>query len=150
MTALSMTPLFRHSVGFDRFNQLFDSLGKLEDTSPSYPPYNIEKTGEDSYAITMAVAGFGEQDISLVQEGDTLTVRGKIEKAEDEKGREYLYKGIATRSFERRFSLADHVKVVAANLENGLLSVTLQREVPEAAKPRMIAINGGNAKRLKG
>lgn len=150
MTALSMTPLFRHSVGFDKFNQLFDSLGKLEDTAPSYPPYNIEKTGEDSYAITMAVAGFGEQDISLVQEGDTLTVRGKIEKVEDEKGREYLYKGIATRSFERRFSLADHVKVVSANLENGLLSVTLQREVPEASKPRMIAINGGSAKRIKG
>lgn len=149
MTTLSMTPLFRHSVGFDRFNQLFDSLAKLEDTTPSYPPYNIEKTGEDDYTITMAVAGFSDADISLVQEGDTLTVRGKIEKGGDEKTREFLYKGIATRSFERRFSLADHVKVVEASLANGLLSIALKREVPEAAKPRMIAVNGQSAKRLK-
>jgi len=149
MSNLTMTPLFRHSVGFDRFNQLFDSLAKLDDTAPSYPPYNIEKTGEDDYAITMAVAGFSEKDITLVQEGDTLTVRGKIEKTEDEgKGREFLYKGIATRSFERRFSLADHVKVVDAALVNGLLEISLKREIPEAAKPRMIAIKG-DAKRLK-
>ncbi len=153
MTNLTMTPLFRHSVGFDRFNQLFDTLGKLDDTAPSYPPYNIEKLGEDDYSITMAVAGFSDADLSIVQEGDTLTVRGKIEKSEENGSRHYLHKGIATRSFERKFSLADHVKVLGAKLEHGLLVVELKREVPETAKPKMIAINtqvtGKNGKLLK-
>lgn len=149
MTAL-MNPLFRHTVGFDRFNQLFDTLSKLDDGAPSYPPYNIEKHGEDEYSITMAVAGFGEADLSLVAEGDTLTVRGKIEKTEQDEGRSYLHKGIATRSFERKFSLADHVKVVGADLQNGLLVISLQREVPEAAKPRMIEIGtAGTGKKGK-
>lgn len=140
MTTLMTSPLFRHTVGFDRFNQLFDTLSKLDDGAPSYPPYNIEKTGEDDYSITMAVAGFSEADLSLVTENDTLTVRGKIEKTEEQAQRTFLHKGIATRSFERKFSLADHVKVVAARLENGLLVIDLKREVPEAAKPKMIPI----------
>ncbi len=147
MTNLSLNPLFRHTVGFDRFNQLFDTLGKLDDGAPSYPPYNIEKHGEDEYSITMAVAGFADADLSLVAEGDTLTVRGKIEKTEQEPARTFLHKGIATRSFERKFSLADHVKVVGAELQNGLLVIALKREVPETAKPRMIEI--GAAKKSK-
>lgn len=150
MTSFTMTPLFRHTVGFDRFNQLFDSLSKLDDGAPAYPPYNIEKTGEDDYSITMAVAGFSEADLSLVTENDTLTVRGKIEKSDANEQRHYLHKGIATRSFERKFSLADHVKVMGARLENGLLVIDMKREVPEAAKPKMIAIaTGKNGKLLK-
>lgn len=150
MTTFMTSPLFRHTVGFDRFNQLFDTLSKLDDGAPSYPPYNIEKTGEDSYSITMAVAGFSDADLSLVTENDTLTVRGKIEKSEGQVPRTFLHKGIATRSFERKFSLADHVKVVAAQLENGLLSIELAREVPEAAKPKMIPIaSEKNGKLLK-
>lgn len=139
-TAYALSPLFRHSVGFDRFNQLFDSLSKLDDNAASYPPYNIEKTGEDTYAITMAIAGFGEKDLAITQEGETLSVRGKIEKEANEQERQFLYKGIATRSFERKFSLADHVKVETARLENGLLVIDLKREVPEEAKPRQIKI----------
>lgn len=150
MTNFTMTPLFRNSVGFDRFNQLFETLGKLDDGAPTYPPYNIEKTGEDHYSITMAVAGFSEADLSLVTENDTLTVRGKIEKTEANEARHFLHKGIATRSFERKFSLADHVKVLGARLENGLLIVDLQREIPETAKPKMIEIStSGNGTLLK-
>lgn len=149
MNTLALTPLLRHSVGFDRFNQLFDTLTKAEESAPSYPPYNIEKTGEDSYIVTLAVAGFSEDDLTITQEGDALTVRGRIEKKSSEAQSEYLHKGIATRSFERTFSLADHVKVLGAELENGLLQVTLQREIPEAKKPRSIAINGSEkAKRI--
>lgn len=150
-TAFALSPLFRHTVGFDRFNQLFDTLAKLEDNgAPSYPPYNIEKLGEDDYTITMAVAGFTDADLSIVAEGDTLTVRGKIERSEESEARQFLHKGIATRSFERKFSLADHVKILGARLEHGLLIIELKREVPEAAKPKMIAISTtANGKLLK-
>jgi molecular chaperone IbpA len=147
-TAYALSPLFRHTVGFDRFNQLFDTLSKVEDNAASYPPYNIEKTGEDTYAITMAIAGFGEKDLTITQEGDALSVRGKIEKEASEQERHYLYKGIATRSFERKFSLADHVKVGSARVENGLLVIDLKREVPEEAKPRQIKIVSAKGSKL--
>lgn len=143
MSHYSLTPLLRHSIGFDRFNQLFDAMTKVDETAPTYPPYNIEKIDAHDYRITMAVAGFAERDLNLVQEGDTLTVRGKIETVEkrtDEK--RFLHKGIATRSFERKFNLADHVRVTSANLENGLLVIDLKQEIPETAKPRMIEIGG--------
>ncbi len=140
--AFSLTPLFRSTVGFDRFNDLFESVFKGEDLANGYPPYNIEKHGENNYTITMAVAGFKDGDINITSEGNTLSVVGKAQAKTDDKETTYLYKGIANRSFERKFSLADHVKVKDASLEDGLLKVSLEREIPEAFKPRSIPVNG--------
>ena len=140
MNTYSLTPLLRHAVGFDHFDRLVDNLNKIDESTLSYPPYNIEKAGENDYLITIAVAGFAEEDLSLVQERDILTVRGKIQNPEQNEQREYLHKGIATRAFERKFNLAEHVRVISANLEHGLLQIHLEREVPEAAKPRTIEI----------
>ena len=137
MNTYDFSPFFRSTVGFDRLARLLDATTR-GDNSPSYPPYNIEKTGEDAYRITMAVAGFGEQDIDIVANGSALTITGKAKQADDN-GR-FLYRGIAGRAFERRFELADYVKVTGARLENGLLHVDLQREVPEAMKPRTIRV----------
>ncbi len=141
LTPFDLTPLFRSSVGFDSLSRLVDSALKLDETAPSYPPYNIEKRSEDSYRITMAVAGFAQSDLTITAQENALIIQGKQDK-EAEKN-EYLHRGIAARAFERRFQLADHIKVGAAKLENGLLHIELTREVPEAAKPRMIAIDGG-------
>lgn len=149
MNTLALSPLFRHSVGFDHLDRVFDRVFSSESASPSYPPYNIEKLGEDSYRITMAVAGFKQQDLSIVAHGDTLTVSGKIQEKEEGEGVSYLHRGIATRAFERRFTLADYVKVESASLEDGLLRISLLREIPEAAKPKIINIqNGGGAKEV--
>jgi molecular chaperone IbpA len=137
------SPLFRSTIGFDRLNHLFDQA--LVDDGVNYPPYNIEKTGDDAYRITMAVAGFGEDDINIVAQENTLVVSGKAKNADDEKT-EYLHRGIAGRAFERRFQLADHIKVVGAQLVNGLLHVELVREVPEAKRPRSIKIESSAAK----
>jgi molecular chaperone IbpA len=142
MNTLSLTPLFRQSVGFDRFNDLFEAALRGEDTATAYPPYNIEKHGEDHYAIVMAVAGFREEDINLVVQQNRLTVSGRIAEKADEQQVSYLHRGIAARAFERNFSLADHVKVVGAALKDGLLRISLERIVPEEEKPRMIPING--------
>ena len=140
MTTFDFTPLFRSTVGFDRLTRLLES--RL-DESNGYPPYNIEQVGEDSYKIVMAVAGFGEGDLTVTQQANTLLISGKQEKpAEDKK---YLYRGIAARAFERRLELADHIKVTGATLANGVLSIDLVREVPEAMKPRQIKIGGGNS-----
>jgi len=139
MRTIDFSPLFRHSVGFDRMQQMLDSALQ-HDNSNAYPPYNIEQTGEDGYRITMAVAGFGPEDLDVTVTENTLVVTGKIERAEDD-GKTYLHRGIAGRAFERRFELADHIKVVDADLVNGLLQIELQREVPEEKKPRTIAIN---------
>jgi molecular chaperone IbpA len=136
-----LTPLFRSTVGFDRMGSLLDSAFNAE--APSYPPYNIEKLDEDAYRVTMAVAGFAREDLDIVQDNNSLTVKGEQAKSED--GPQYLHRGIATRAFERRFELADHVNVVDARLENGLLVVELKREVPEELKPRKIAIGAANA-----
>ncbi|NKB57224.1 MAG: Hsp20 family protein [Alphaproteobacteria bacterium] len=140
MRTFDMTPLFRNSVGFDRMARLLD--GVAGDQVPTYPPYNIERVGEEAYRITMAVAGFGEADIDVQVKENQLTITGRVEKSEDEaKDKQFLHRGIAERAFERRFNLADHIKVAGADLVNGLLHVDLVREVPEAMKPRTIAIN---------
>jgi len=139
MQTLSLTPLFRSTVGFDRFNDLFESLMDNDDGSSSYPPYNIEKRGEDRYGITMAVAGFTEKDLNITFHSDRITVSGRKEERND--GVEYLYHGIASRAFERTFRLADHMKVTGAELKDGLLRIELVREIPEEQKPRMIQIN---------
>lgn len=133
------SPLYRSTVGFDRLFNLLDTMGQPEQ-APSYPPYNIERTGENEYRISMAVAGFGEDELSIEAHANVLTVKG--EKADDEadEGHEYLYRGIAKRAFERRFQLADHMEVRGAVLKNGLLHVELLRNIPEAMKPRRIAI----------
>jgi len=145
MSSFDFSPLFRSTIGFDRLSRMLDQ--SLVDDGSSYPPYNIEKTGEDAYRITMAVAGFGEDDINIVAQENMLVVAGKA-KPVDEKA-QFLYRGIAGRAFERRFQLADHIKVNGASLVNGLLHVDLVREVPEAKRPRQIKIEAGAAKTLE-
>jgi molecular chaperone IbpA len=136
MATLDFTPLFRSSIGFDQLQGLLSDA--LEREESGYPPYNIEKVGEDRYRIVMAVAGFGHNDISIVQEQNLLTVHGRLKDAER---KTYLHRGIATRPFERRFDLADYVEVTAATLDDGLLVIELKRELPEELKPRSIPIN---------
>lgn len=145
MTTFDFTPLYRTSVGFDRLASLMSSANR-QDQGNSYPPYNIRTMGENHYQITMAIAGFAEDDLDITTEHNHLVITGKRAEEAEEKG-EYLHRGIATRSFERRFNLADHVKVVAASLENGLLHIELEREIPEEMKPRTIKI-GQPATRL--
>jgi molecular chaperone IbpA len=137
MNAFDFAPLFRTAIGFDRLARMVDAA---QQPDVSYPPYNIEKTGDDSYRLTMAVAGFGPDDIELIAKDNTLVVAGRV-KAEATKA-EVLYRGIAGRAFERKFVLADHVVVDGADLQNGLLHVALKRVVPESLKPRRIAIGG--------
>ena len=137
MTAYDISPLLRSAIGFDRLARLA-SMPELAAT-PSYPPYNIEMTGEDTYRLTLAVAGFGPDDIEIVAQDGKLVLTGKVASSGDA-GVRYLHRGIAGRSFERRFELADHLVVEGAGLENGLLSIELRRVVPEAMKPRRIQI----------
>jgi molecular chaperone IbpA len=138
MTTLNLNPLFRTAIGFDRLARMLDSAQAAD---VSYPPYNIERTGEDSYRLTMAVAGFGPDDIELTVKDNALFVTGRVTQAGNG---EVLYRGIAGRPFERRFVLADHIVVEGADLRNGLLHVALKRVVPEALKPRRIAIGAGS------
>jgi len=140
MTTFDFAPLFRTAIGFDRLARLMDTAASAAE-APSYPPYNIEKTGEDSYRLTMAVAGFRPDELDMVVKDNTLVVSGKV--ANDSQKGEVLYRGIAGRAFERRFVLADHIVVDGADLQNGLLHVGLKRVVPEALKPRRIAIGSG-------
>lgn len=142
MRHLDLTPLYKSTIGFDRLASMFDSMASLDSDAPSYPPYNIERLGETEYRISMAVAGFSENDINIEVKENALTIRGEQTKSEDQG--EYLHRGIATRAFERRFQLADHVEVKGAKLENGLLHVDLVREIPEAMKPRTIEITSGS------
>ena len=146
MTAYDFAPLFRTAIGFDRLARLMDTAAAAPEAS-SYPPYNIEKTGEDTYRLTMAVAGFRPEELELVVKENTLVISGKVS-SEGQKG-EVLYRGIAGRAFERRFVLADHIVVDGADLQNGLLHVELVREVPEAQKPRTIAIKTGSQKTIE-
>ncbi|GAM71111.1 16 kDa heat shock protein B [Vibrio sp. JCM 19236] len=140
MRTVDFTPLYRNAIGFDRlFNMMEASSAK--NSSGGYPPYNIEQQDENKYRITMAVAGFAEEQLDITQKENVLIVRGE-RKAEE--GKSYIYQGIAERDFERKFQLADYVKVIGATMENGLLHVDLEREIPEAMKPRKIAINGSN------
>ena len=141
MDRFDFSPLFRSTIGFDRLTRLVDAATRVDSTALAYPPYNIERTGEDAYRLTMAVAGFSPEEIDVTVHENALLVTGKAKK-EDENGR-YLHRGIARRAFERRFSLADHIKVVGAILVNGMLHVDLVHEVPESAKPRKIEIGGG-------
>ncbi len=137
MRAFDFAPLYRSTIGFDRFASLIDQAAGIDDGT-GYPPYNIERLGETEYRITMAVAGFARDEIKIELNGDALTVAG--EKAGDDKGRQFLHRGIAGRTFSRRFQLADHVEVKGADLKDGLLHVDLVRNVPERLKPRSIAI----------
>jgi molecular chaperone IbpA len=142
MRTYDLTPFYRSTVGFDRFFNLLDQV--TSDGSPGYPPYNIERTGENAYRISVAVSGFSQGELSIVAKENTLTIKG--EKSANENGKdtsEVLYRGIAARAFERVFQLADFVQVKNASLENGLLHVDLVREIPEAKKPRSIPINSG-------
>jgi len=140
MTTFDFAPLFRTAIGFDRLARLMDTAASAPE-APTYPPYNIEKTGDDTYRLTMAVAGFRPEELDLVVKDKTLVVSGKVT-SDNQKG-EVLYRGIAGRAFERRFVLADHMVVDGADLQNGLLHVGLKRVVPEALKPRRIAIGSG-------
>ena len=148
MRNFDLSPLYRSTVGFDRLGSMLDQLMSGDVSAPSYPPYNIEKTGEDAYRISIAVAGFGEDDLNIEVKDQSLTITAKKREVADDKQPRYLHRGIAERGFERRFQLADHMKVTAAALVNGLLHIDLVREVPEALKPRTVAItNGGKAAR---
>ena len=142
MRTFDLAPLYRSTVGFDRLFSMLDGF----DAAPGYPPYNIERTGENDYRISIAVAGFGENELTIESKENTLTVKGEKQVQKEENKGEVLYQGIAARAFERVFQLADYVQVKGANLENGLLHVDLVREIPEAKKPRQIAINGGKGK----
>ncbi|MGO4664686.1 Hsp20 family protein [Bosea sp. 2YAB26] len=148
MRHFDLSPLYRSTVGFDRLFNLLDQATSAE-TAPTYPPYNIERTAENAYRISIAVAGFSDSDLAIESKENTLTVRGEKQVSESAEKREVLHQGIAARAFERRFQLADYVQVTGASLENGLLHIDLVREIPEAKKPRQIAIGGKPAKVLE-
>lgn len=141
MRTLDFAPLHRATIGFDQIADLMDRVLANDVTQPSYPPYNIEKTADDSYRISIAVAGFAETDLSVEVKENSLVVAAR--KATDDTERTYLHRGIATRAFERRFALADHVRVTGASHADGMLHIDLKREVPEALKPRRIEITPG-------
>src|SRR5256885_1938496 len=144
MRTFDLAPLYRSTVGFDRLFSMLDGAG-FDSSAPTYPPYNIERTGENDYRISVAVAGFAENELSIEAKENTLTIKGEKQVKEENKG-EVLYQGIAARAFERQFQLADYVQVKGASLENGLLHVDLVREIPEAKRPRQITIGNGKAK----
>lgn len=143
MRTYDFSPLYRSFVGFDRMANMIDAAAQQASTGSSYPPYNVAQLDEDSYRIELAVAGFGEDELELETHENVLTITGRKESSADNDDVEYLHRGIAERGFERRFQLADHVKVEGAELKHGLLVLSLKREVPEALKPRKIAINDG-------
>jgi molecular chaperone IbpA len=138
MRSYDLAPLYRATVGFDRFADMMDRVLASDVSQPTYPPYNIEKTDENAYRISIAVAGFAADDLSVEVKENQLVVSAR--KAEEDEGRTYLHRGIATRAFERRFHLADHVRVTGASHADGMLHIELEREIPEALKPRRIAI----------
>ena len=143
MRTFDLAPLYRSTVGFDRLFSMLDNVAGFDGGTPGYPPYNIERTGENAYRISVAVAGFSESELSIEAKENTLTIRGEKQAKTEEKTTEVLYQGIAARAFERVFQLAEHVEVKGASVENGLLHVDLVREVPEAEKLRQIAIGNG-------
>ena len=143
MRTFDLAPLYRSTVGFDRLFSMLDGAGFEQ--APTYPPYNIERTGDNAYRITIAVAGFAENELTIESKENTLTIRGEKQEKSENQG-EVLYQGIAARAFERRFQLADYVQVTGAQLANGLLHVDLVRELPEAKKPRQIPIGGNKPK----
>lgn len=145
MRTLDLSPLHRFTVGFDHMSRLLDAAARLDESASAYPPYNIEKRGDDAYRVTLAVAGFRDEDLEVTADDDTLVIRGHKDKAEGDAAPRFMHHGIATRTFERRFQLADHIRVTGATLADGLLHVDLVREVPEEKKPRRIAIATGPA-----
>jgi len=145
MTTFDFTPLFRSSVGFDRLSRMLEN-NMLADQSVSYPPYNIVKESDDHYRITMAIAGFSDKDLEIISKENQLTVSGRVADTQTQKEVTYLHRGIAERAFERRFQLADHIRVTGATVENGLLTIELVREVPETMKPRRIEITSVDQK----
>ncbi|AVW93172.1 Hsp20 family protein [Celeribacter baekdonensis] len=149
MRNFDLAPLYRATVGFDQIADMMDRVLTQEVAQPSYPPYNIEKTADDGWRISLAVAGFSTEDITIEQRHNALIIAARKADGEDEKAKTYLHRGIATRAFERRFQLADHVKVTGASHVNGMLHIELQREVPEALKPRQIEIAGPNTVETK-
>jgi molecular chaperone IbpA len=149
MTTLDFSPLYRSAIGFDHLPSLLDTISTNDRSTSTYPPYNIELIQDDEYRITMAVAGFIEEDINVEVENNTLTVSSNKNEEKNEEENNYLHRGIAERNLQRKFKLADHIKVTGANLENGLLHIELEREIPEALKPRQITINGNNKRFLK-
>ena len=146
MRTLDFAPLFRSTVGFDRMMRLLEETKHLGEAGNGYPPYNIEKTGEDAYRITLAVAGFGEDELTIEARDNVLVVEGQ--KKDPESDVSVLYRGIAGRNFRRQFQLADHVKAVDAHLDNGMLVIDLVRELPEEMKPRRIPVTVGTAKKV--
>lgn len=146
MTTFDFSPLYRSSVGFDRLASLIDAATRSDNSQNTYPPYNIESVDDDHYRITMAVAGFAQQDLEIESKSNQLTVKGTKNSGDQKK--QYLHRGIAERSFDHRFQLADFVRVESANLENGLLHIELVRELPEAMKPRSIEIRAASPDRL--
>ncbi len=147
MTRIDLSPLYRSTIGFDRLASLLDSALNIEQQPNGFPPYNIEVTGDNRYTITLAVAGFEDSELDLQVEKGVLVIRGR--KAAAEEGRQFLHQGIAFRSFERKFSLADHVEVVDAELRHGLLNIRLVKEIPESAKPRRIAVTVKNSETIE-
>ena len=143
MNTIDLTPLYRSSIGFDRMGSLLDNALRSQKAGVGFPPYDIEATGDDHYAITLAVAGFEDSELDIQIENGLLCVRGK--KADESEEKSYLYRGIANRSFERKFNLADYIEVRGADLKNGLLTINLVKEIPEAMKPRTIAIEAVGA-----
>jgi molecular chaperone IbpA len=152
MRHIDFAPLYRSTVGFDRLFSMLDGVSQ-PDSGQTYPPYNIERTGENAYRITMAVAGFGDTELSIESRENVLTVKGEKAEQKDEEAYETLYRGIAGRAFERRFQLAEYVEVKGASLKNGLLHIDLVRVIPEAMKPRKIDIStaagNGNARQIE-
>ncbi|SET21669.1 Hsp20 family protein [Paracoccus homiensis] len=138
MRSFDLTPLYRASVGFDRLADVMDRTLSADVSAPTYPPYNIEKTGEDTYRIAIAVAGFGADDLNVEMRDGAVIVSAR--KSDEDEGRSFLHRGIATRAFERKFTLADHVRVEGASHVDGMLNIDLVREIPEALKPRRIEI----------
>ena len=149
MTRFDLSPLHRSAIGFDNIFSMLDNVSRSERNQPSYPPYNIELTDEDHYRISMAVAGFDRSELDVETEQNMLTISGKKATQDDESAKTFLHRGIAARDFQRQFQLADHVRVVNAKLENGLLHVDLVKEIPEAMKPRRIDINSDDNKLLE-
>ena len=145
MTRFDLTPLYRSTVGFDRLASLLDSVSGFDNDVSTYPPYNIERLGDNEYRITMAVAGFGREDLTIEVKENALAIKGE-KKTGDEEGKAYLHHGIAARAFERRFQLADYVEVSGADVQDGMLHIDLKRELPEKMKPRTIAIADGETK----
>lgn len=148
MRTYDFSPLFRSTIGFDRLTNIMDTAMRQSDATEAYPPYNIQKTGENSYCITLAVAGFSEEELEIVSHEGKLVIEGRVKPNEENKENIFLHRGIAGRAFKRSFQLADHIKIMGANLSNGLLNVELVREIPEELKPRKIEISSSLKTRI--